>query len=227
MINNETLSENTLDILKSFSAINPSIVIKPGKSLRTISNQKTIMAVANCEDEFVSTAGIFDLSKFLGTVSLFEKPKFDCNEKVITIHSGREKVNYTLAESSMIIQPPDKNIGDIMPSPDVSLDVTWADLQKVLKAAATLSLPEISFTGNEEGIVLEAIDSKNPTSDKYGTVVGENPEGTKFNLYIKVENLKLMPGNYKVSLSTKGLSSFVNDKVSYLIAVESKSTYGG
>lgn len=227
MLKNGTISDSTLDVLKSFSSINSSIVLKPGKTIRTISNQKTIMAVANIEDEIVNTSAIYDVSRFLGTVSLFEKPTFEANGMIITIKSGKEKVNYTLADSSMIIQPPDKEIEDIMPAADVTLKVTWNDIQKVLKAAATLSLPEISFTGNEEEIVLEAIDSKNPTSDRFGTVVGTNDSGKKFNLYIKVENIKLIPGDYTVSLSTKGLSNFKNEKVSYLIAVESKSTYGG
>ncbi len=46
------LSDNTMNVLKNFAAINPSIVIKPGNVLRTISPQKTIMAIATGVDDF-------------------------------------------------------------------------------------------------------------------------------------------------------------------------------
>lgn len=38
------LSARTINILKNFSTINPSIVLKPGNTVTTISTNKTIMA---------------------------------------------------------------------------------------------------------------------------------------------------------------------------------------
>ena len=55
------LNDYTMDILKNFSSINPSIVIKPGTTLSTISPQKTIMAIVSGSDDFSSEAGIYDL----------------------------------------------------------------------------------------------------------------------------------------------------------------------
>lgn len=217
------LSENVLSVLKSFSSINQSIVIKPGDKLRTISNQKTIMAEANLDMKFDSTAAIYDLARFLATVSLFEKPDLTFNEKTIAITEGRKRVNYTLAEPSMIVQPPDKGVN--MPPCEVEVDLSWSNISEVLKAAAVLQLPEVSFTGKDGEVTLEALDSKNPTSDRYGVSVGETENN--FNFFIKVENLKLMQADYKASLSSSGLSSFVNENVSYWIAVESKSNFGG
>ena len=40
------LSAKTLSVLKNFAAINQSIVVKPGDTLATISQNKTIMAKA-------------------------------------------------------------------------------------------------------------------------------------------------------------------------------------
>ena len=165
------LSENVLSVLKSFSSINQSIVIKPGDKLRTISNQKTIMAEANLDMKFDSTAAVYDLARFLATVSLFEKPDLTFNEKTIAIAEGKKRVNYTLAEPSMIVQPPENVIN--MPACEVEVDLSWSNVNEVLKAAAVLQLPEVSFTGKDGEVTLEALDSKNPTTDRYGVSVGE------------------------------------------------------
>ena len=216
------LTEYTMDVLKNFSSINPSIVIKPGTTLRTISPQKTIMAVANGKDNFASEAGIYDLSRFLATVSLFETPEVDFNDKTIRLMENKRKVDYTLADISMILQPPEKEI--TMPPCEVNVDVSWTDLQSVLRAASVLGLPEVAFSGIDGEIVLEAVNSKNPTTDRYGVTVGSTSD--TFSMYMKVENLKLMPRDYTVNLSSKGLSCFTSDDVKYFIAIESNSTFG-
>jgi hypothetical protein len=216
------LTEYTMDVLKNFSSINPSIVIKPGTTLRTISPQKTIMAVANGKDNFASEAGIYDLSRFLATVSLFETPEVDFNDKTIRLMENKRKVDYTLADVSMILQPPEKEI--TMPPCEVNVEVTWTDLQSVLRAASVLGLPEVAFSGIDGEIVLEAVNSKNPTTDRYGVTVGSTSD--TFSMYMKVENLKLMPRDYTVNLSSKGLSCFTSDDVKYFIAIESNSTFG-
>jgi hypothetical protein len=216
------LTEYTMDVLKNFSSINPSIVIKPGTTLRTISPQKTIMAVANGKDDFASEAGIYDLSRFLATVSLFEAPELDFNDKSIRLMENKRKVDYTLADVSMILQPPEKEI--TMPPCEVNVEIAWTDLQSVLRAASVLGLPEVAFSGIDGEIVLEAVNSKNPTTDRYGVTVGSTSD--TFSMYMKVENLKLMPRDYTVNLSSKGLSCFTSDDVKYFIAIESNSTFG-
>jgi hypothetical protein len=54
-------SERTLTVLKNFATINPSIIFKPGKQIRTISPQKTVVAIANIEDEIPSEACVYDM----------------------------------------------------------------------------------------------------------------------------------------------------------------------
>lgn len=215
-------TDETMDVLKNFSSINPSIVIKPGSVLRTISPQKTIMAIANSKDTFGSEAGIYDLSRFLATVSLFENPDMTFTDKSIRVMENKRKVDYTLADVSMILQPPEKEIS--MPPCEVNVEITWTDLQSVLKAASVLGLPEIAFSGIDGEVVLEAVNSKNPTTDRYGVTVGSTSD--TFSMYVKVENLKLMPRDYTVNLSSKGLSCFTSDDVKYFIAIESNSKFG-
>jgi len=46
------LSEKTLNILKNFSSINQSILVKQGNQLRTISVAKNILAEAEIKEDF-------------------------------------------------------------------------------------------------------------------------------------------------------------------------------
>ena len=46
------ISTNTVNILKNFAKINPSIFIQEGNTLKTMSPSKTIMAKATVDTEF-------------------------------------------------------------------------------------------------------------------------------------------------------------------------------
>ena len=211
-------SDETISILKNFSGINQSILFKPGNVLKTISPQKTVMSAATISEDVSGRAGIYDLSRFLSTLSLFEDPDVDFKEDRFTISSGRRKVDYTYAAENMIVTPPDKDIK--LPHIDVSMNVAWTEIQAVIRAAGVLQVGDISFTGKDGHIVMAATDGKNPTADRYEVEVSEY-SGEDFDMTIKVENLKLIPADYEINLSSKGMSHFKSTKVQYWIAVQS------
>lgn len=216
-------SENTLSVLKNFSGINPSVIFRPGKTIRTISPQKTVMASATIDESIEGNAAIYDLSRFLATLSLFENPEIEFLEHKFAIKSNRSYLNYTYAAESMIISPPDKDIN--IPLAEVKVTVNWDDIQKVIRAASVLQLGEIAFRGNGQSISIAAIDSKNPTADIFDVIIGETDN--HFEMIMKVENLKLMPKTYEVSLSSKGMAHFKADTIQYWIAIEKNSKFGG
>ena len=71
-----------------------------------------------------------------------------------------------------------------------------------------------------------ARDKKNDTSNDFSIVVGETEAEFVFNF--KEENLKIVPGNYDVVVSSKLLSRFTNQNidVTYYIALEPDSSFG-
>lgn len=214
-------SERTLTILKNFATINPSVIFKPGNELRTISPQKTVMAISTIPDTIPSAACVYDLSRFLSMYSLYADPQIEFGEKNFIISEGKRKTKYVFADQSMVISPPEKEIK--IPTNDVEVEVQWADLQSVIKASGVLQLPEIAFIGENGTCYLRAINSENPSADTYGVELGDTED--TFQLIIKTENLKLLPQNYNVSLSSKGISKFESTDIKYFIAIESKSTY--
>lgn len=213
-------SNETIGILKNFSMINPGLVFKPGSVIRTMHPQKTVMASATVSENFEKTARVYDLSRFLATLSLFDDPDVEFTETKFIISSGKSKVSYTYAAEAMVVSAPEKDIK--FPDAEAVVNLKWKDIDSVIKAAGVLKLAEIAFISDGSTISLAAVDSKNSTADAYDIIVSEGVSTPEFRMIIKVENLKLMPNDYEVALSTKGLAHFKSAKAEYYIALEAK-----
>ena len=223
------LSKNTLDMLKNFSDINMSIEIKEGNILRTVSVQKNILAQAELEDSFPQDFAIYELNRFLGAVSLFDDPEFTFNGKSTNIGTARHSVDYVYCDPSMIVTPPENNI--TFPDPEVKFNLTQDALSQVMKASNVLGTPEIAVEGGPapaDSIRIKALDVNNDSTDTFKIVLDAH-SGDKFRFVFKTENMKMIPGNYDVEISSKGISHFSlqGQKLQYWIATESSSSFGG
>jgi len=219
------LSDNTLSVLKNFSTINQSILFKQGNKLRTISVMKNILAEVTIEEELPKDFGIYDLPQFLnGFQMLYSNPDLDfSNDGYVVIREGQSHTQYFFADPSVIITPPDKAI--VLPSEDVTFDLSTEQLEKLLKAAALYQLPDLSVVGENGVVKLLVRDKKNDTSNSFSIRVGETDGTFAFNF--KVENIKILPGTYGVVVSQKLLSRFTskNHELTYYIALEPDSTF--
>ena len=219
------LSEKTLSILKNFSSINQSILVKQGNQLRTISVAKNILAEAEIKEDFPRDFAIYDLNQFLNGLSLHQDPEMDFSpDSYVTIREGKRRVKYFYADPNVIISPPEKAIQ--LPSQDVCFQLDSITLEKLLKAAAVYQLPDLCAVGDAGVIKLVVRDKKNDTSNEFAIVVGETDKEFTFNF--KVENIKIIPGAYDVVVSSKLLSKFTNSThdLKYYIALEPDSTFG-
>ena len=223
------LSKNTLDMLKNFSDINMSIEIKQGNILRTVSVQKNILAQAELEEEFPQDFAIYELNRFLGAVSLFDDPEFTFNGKSTNIGTARHSVDYVYCDPSMIVTPPENNI--TFPDPEVKFVLSQDALSQIMKASNVLGTPEIAVEGGphpNDVIRLKALDVNNDSTDTFKVVLDERSDN-EFRFVFKTENMKMLPGNYDVEISSKGISHFTmqGQKLQYWIATESSSSFGG
>ncbi len=219
------LSEKTLNILKNFSSINQSILVKQGNQLRTISVAKNILAEAEIKEDFPRDFAIYDLNQFLNGLSLHQDPEMDFSpDSYVNIREGKRRVKYFYADPNVIISPPEKAIQ--LPSQDVCFQLDSVTLEKLLKAAAVYQLPDLCAVGEAGVIKLVVRDKKNDTSIEYAEVVGETDKEFTFNF--KIENIKIIPGAYDVVVSSKLLSKFTNSNhdLKYYIALEPDSTFG-
>ena len=218
------LSDKTLSLLKNFSTINQSILFKKGTKLRTISVMKNILAEATITEELPKDFGIYDLGQFLNGLSLHHNPDLDFqDDSYVVIKEGRSKSKYFFADSNCIVTTPEKTL--TLPSEDVTFDLSTDQLDKLLKAAAIYQLADLSVVGGDGVVKVLVRDKKNETSNDFSIIVGET-DGT-FSFNFKVENIKILPGNYEVVCSKNNLSRFTskNQDLTYFIALEPDSTF--
>lgn len=216
------LTKETFDILKNFSSINPSISIKAGNKIRTVSPAKNILAEAIVSETFPTDFALYELNQFLGLVSLFDDVNLNFNTTKVDLVEGENSASYYYTDPVTVISPPDKNLE--LPSQDVCFTLEKETLKKVVNAANQLMLPNIVVSGDGETIRIVACDIKNNSSNQFSKVVGETY--TKFKFVYKTPNLKMIENDYDVTISSKGISHFKCENLQYWIATEQESTYG-
>ena len=215
------LSNETREVLKNFSTINQNLLVKNGNVINTMSAMKNIVSKATIPDTFNTEFAIYDLNEFLSALSLFKDPTLDFTDKEVKLkeEGGGSSLNYFFSDPSIVTAPKTEIT---MPSVDVEFTFTQDTFNQILKASAVLGVPDVVLKGTAGGTIdLTVTDRKNDTSNDFSITVGENSP-SDFTYFFKVENLKLLSGDYKVEVSSKGISHFtnVNKSVEYFIALE-------
>lgn len=217
------LDSKTVNVLKNFAVINPSLLVKGGAVLETISPNKGIIAKAVVPDDFPKRFAIYNLVKILGCMTLVNEPDFQFSDKCLQISCGDQTtINISYTDEASIVTPPEKGLKDIVPT--VSVSLTDTALREVIKAAGVLQLPEIAFVGDGNTITLQALNSKKVGLDSYSVVLGQSDK--MFKAIFKVENMiKLMSNTYDVNISDKGFSHLIGPDIQYWVTVEHNSTF--
>jgi len=227
------LSNDTLNVLKNFASINPNIVFQPGQKLKTISESKTIMARADIVEDMPKEFGIYDLNEFLSVFNLIENPVLEFEDKSVLVStaeggsqlSNHQKVRYYFSETD-ILTSPTKDIQ--MPDAEIGVNISESILNQIRKAAAVLGHTELSLKGENGLVTASVVDTKDSTSNSYTIELDkDNTCKNDFNFIVSIPNLKLLPGDYFVSISSKLISNWTNSNypIEYFIALEKNSTF--
>ncbi len=217
------LSKKTLDVLKNFSTINSSIVFRKGSTVRTISNAENILAKFTGEEVFPTDFAIYDLSQFLSGISLFNDPQLEfTSNDFVSIRGGRTSAKYYFSDPEITLKSaPEKNVN--FPGADLQFNLSGEELIQLQKASAVYSLPDLTFQSEEglDTIKLILRDKENDTSNTYDLSVAGTATDS-FALDLKIENIRLLPGDYTVKVSKHLISEWTNTNVdlTYYIALE-------
>lgn len=216
------LSNETLTVLKNFASINDGIEFKKGNTIKTVSGSKSVLAQANLKDSFVDEFCVDDLNNFLSVHSLFgDKAELVFDEHNINFKNGRHKVKYRKTSKNMIVIPPEKAL--TLPSEDAKFTLTAEDYDFILKSYKVLSSTHMAFQSDGDKIEVITFNAELDTAHENSIQIGEG-NGKKYKAVFNIDNIKLIPGAYEVTVCFKGLSHFKNtkDDVQYWIASEAK-----
>jgi len=217
------ISKETINILKNFATINSNILIRKGKSISTISTAKNIFAKADVAEDFPVDVPIYDLNSLLELLTFMENQKVEFGESSLTVSKDNGKFEYFYSALNVIVAAPEK-----APELDTKFEfkLSSEDVNTITKAAAITSAPRISISNNDGTVSITVGDKKNATANSYKKVIGTSD--VDFDCHMAVENLKITPGSYTVSISSKKAFLFKNDSNSlvYLIAMEPDSKVG-
>ena len=224
------LSEKTVKILKNFSSINQSMLFRTGNKLKTKSTLNGIAAQAVVEEDIPFEFGIYDLNQFLSVLSLFEDPELDFDASHVSISSGQSSSNYFYTDKDMITYPK-----EVTPEfqKKLGFNLTETDVKNLVQAANVMQLPSIMIQSEagKQDITITAKDKKNPTGNNFTKKVGETMMDTSFSYDLAVENIKLLPHSYDVSIIEEPAHivefSSKYDNVQYWIPAQDGSSFNG
>ena len=223
------LSSDTLSVLKNFGSINQGLLFKQGKTLKTVSSHKNILAEVTITEEIPTDFGVYDLNNFLSVVSLHkDDTSFDFDEKHVVIvgNKGRSKIKYRFCDPTMINTPPEKPL--TMPEAEITFKLTSEDFDWILRAASVLSSPQVAIESDGTEVNIVTIDLANDGAHTDALKLDAAGDGSKYRMVFKTENLtKILPGAYDVKISSKGVSHFQHKTtpLQYWITTESGSKF--
>ena len=220
------LSDDTINVLKNFATINPNLVFTPGQKVKTISESKTILAQADITEDMPKEFGIYDLNEFLSVYNLVEQPTLTFEDKSVLINGANNQVVRYFFSETEILTTPQKDIQ--MPDAELGFTLTDEILNQIRKAAAVLGHTELSLKGDNGVITASVVDTKDSTSNSFSYELDrDNACKETFNFIVSIPNLKLLPGDYFVSISSKLISNWTNNNypIEYFIALEKNSSF--
>jgi hypothetical protein len=220
------LSSETINVLKNFSTINSGIEFKPGTTLRTVSNDKTVMAQATTKDSFTEEFCIYDLNQFLSIYGLFkDKAELAFDDQNVIIKNGKNKVVYRKADKKSIVVAGDKTLPD---AEDVTFELSSEEYSSFMTTGKVLQTEYVLLQSDGDKVSLTNIsyDEKgNPISHTNSVEIAEG-NGKVYKIVFRADNFKFIQGSYVVAVNFKGYAHFKNKDtdIQYWVAFEKKHT---
>jgi hypothetical protein len=115
----------------------------------------------------------------------------------------------------------------IMPEAEITFDLDQATLGRIKRASGALGHENVRVTSKDGTVTLTVMDPENSTSNTFSIDVAGSASIDDFEVYLNISNLKLIPGDYKVEISSKYISRFTKSETGheYFVAVEKSSSF--
>jgi len=221
-------STQTLSVIKNLGQIYPGLYFRKGSKLSTLSDSKSVLAIARIEEDIPIDFAIHDLSRFLSALSLFPDFELEFTNKYLLIKSGNKSTKYVYADPAVINKPPEKEL--TLQEEVISFTLSESEYTGAMRAASVIDATHLNISGNDGKLDLSVLDIKNPTGDTYSVELGDTEK--TFNYVFKMDNIaKLRPDDYDVTIFRNKagnkvalLARLIGKYITYYVALEQESS---
>lgn len=228
------LTNNTLEVLKNFSKISPSILFEEGEFLITRNISRTLYGVAKLDQRIENKFAIYDLVQFIAVLEQFKDPDINFIENsasnlssksskvMLDIKEDRRSIKFTPSIPDLIPGADYKKILTTLTNNDLNsiFSFKWTNdqFQKFVKAINVLQLNQVKIYTDNGKVFIKAHSDKNEKS--YNTVeeyLCDCEPDLEFSVLIDPTYLKMLPDDYEVKIFDRKAVLFESERVRYFI----------
>lgn len=223
-------SQRTLQILKNFSGIMPSIQFKAGDTHRTMTDSRGVIADAQLDFSFETSFCVADLPAFLAVFSSFKEPEIQVSDHAITVMQGQRKFTFQLTRPDCIKLPPEGTVN--FENKLIEFNLSQEFMADLLRSVRTIKHDFVTLNGDGTEVSISTYSENDPNSLTKYELTGLAKTDRIFKFVFRVDNLtNIMSDDYTVDIILKkggrGLSRFRSKDVTYYVAVEANSKVDG
>ena len=207
------LSSKLVSVLKNFSRINKSIVLDGGECIKTASLNEAILGVfiPNKEDKLKisESIGIYDLVSFISSVmSVGDNTDVDFSGNKIKIKNNNYEIAFGKTELELIQNGAiERECKKLKSYSNFNAEMTLEDesFKKILSVARAMNFDIIEFNESE----IRVFNNNNPLANTFSLKI-KYDTGSISGFKLSVDNMLMLPGNYKISLTEDTVAKFTN-----------------
>lgn len=207
-----SFDDKTMKVLANFSAINPSMIIQPDK-LSVINNTNSCIGLYPFAKGFdFEEFGLYEAPEFLSALSVFDTPpNIEVKDKYLSISSKDNKLKYFTTAKNLLPTVPD--IESKFSKVQCGLEFTLSadKLALINKISSILKSKYIFFETQKKKILITIANELESSNNSYELFIEDDITTNELSEPVKIElnDFKILPGEYKIALSTK-ISKWAN-----------------
>lgn len=224
------ISKRTIDILKNFTLINESLLIRAGNVLATINKQENVLARAETAETFPCDFAVPDLKMLTSMLGSMSQPGIRFKSDSMVVYEAKKDAK----DTTMTVEPTEPRAikypkfgAEQMATVDLTFPIEAADLKDLTTSAKKFRYEQIELLCEDDGDV-KAI-SGGRRSRLYTRTSGwERTLGKsnhRFRFVFHTDLWLMMPGDYTIELSAEGIAHFIGKGIEYWIVVEDGSFF--
>lgn len=232
------LSKETIEVMKNFSWINNNILIEKGNKLRTMADNQAQFAIAEVAETFPVDFGIYDLSNFIGVVSMFDEPVLSFSQDTrhdglatyVIIKEKNKKSEYKFfGTPKNLIMYIDGNFN--APEFEVKgIKLDKAFISKITKMSSMSGFSHLMLKNNSGNIeaLVTSLNEESSNNYVHELEYKESSNHGNFKFIFDLEMFKMVQDDYEVSIYGTVLSEFValNKNIKYYMSINKDSESG-